>query len=184
MVTSFEMGKELSCSGNVRCGFRACKRCWQWMKETLCDLALQTVADMRVLPVLQDAVQEAGWVDERMQRFGKNLDTSLQEGRSWAPDNTRTWRVGVGDHSKPAAPGSLTRAERRSLPHQQIQWAKAVAATLLFEDWPTFWPLAEKLQRYTTLESSTSIMRRLYPQGAIGNIVFGTTRGTGMNVVY
>ena len=55
-------------------------------KRNLRELARKAQADESVLPILGDAVLEAGIVLA-------GHDVSLEEGRPWKPDNSRSWKT-------------------------------------------------------------------------------------------
>jgi hypothetical protein len=88
-------------------------------RDELCRLALAAIDDADARPVLSDALEETGWWDERV------------EGAVEPKFNRRVWTT---------ATLSWVMVERGDRPNLYL--ASAVAAVLLFGDWPTSWPLA------------------------------------------
>jgi len=94
----------------------------------LLELALRALDDPDAAVVLGDAVLASGWKDHRISGF---FTESVDE-RGW---KTRT--------SFPMLFGTDSFADAMSGPGApSTAWARAVAAVLLFDGWPTTWPLA------------------------------------------
>lgn len=96
-------------------------------RSLLLFYALEAMEDADALPVFGDMVMEYPKLCPHL--VEREMDTSLEEGRSWRPDNTRTWKEPGHPffrdvHVKPD-PAKPTKA-----------YARAVAAILMFESWP------------------------------------------------
>lgn len=93
-------------------------------KDQLCALALAAIDDETARVVLDDAMLESAWWDERFwTAAGWPWAASIWPGQEAFMSNA-AWLTGMGQ--------------------------RAVAAVLLFGDWPTSWPLASGCVRVET----------------------------------
>jgi hypothetical protein len=115
------------------------------VKRRLVDLAVLSLTDSQALPVLADAVQEAGWFDARVMQVmwpwrGARTMNTRKRMSAWDRDRRKldklawrrerlelerlAWLAGMPDHFATYA----AKPDR--------EWARAILAVLLFGDWP------------------------------------------------
>lgn len=143
--------------------------------ETIVSLADEVIQrggyNFETVEVLGDLCQEEDLcrhpILKTLGSHHASMDESLAEGRSWKPDNTRTWvekRLGVGQHEvlkTKEERARLNRREQQTYAADVLDWAKAIKATALYVQWPTTWELAMQPHLHIPDEAYYSVESRL-----------------------